>query len=117
MQKKGLASLGNLLTGALARHGIGERVTAAQVVAYANELLPSLLATQQRGEITVLSYKQSELLVACKTPAARYVAEGLAKNLTRKLEERFPDQYIKHVQCVFRSSTANDDEWYNGATL
>lgn len=117
MQKKGLASLGNLLTGALARHGIGERVTAAQVVAQANELLANLLVPEQRGEIAVVSYKQSELLVACKTPAARYVAEGLAKILTRKLEERFPDQYIKRVQCVFRTGASNDDEWYNGVTL
>lgn len=103
--------------GALARHGIGERVTAAQVVAYAQEQLHSLLPPEQRGEVHIVSYRQAELFVACKTPAARYTAEGLAKTLTRSIEVRFPDQQVKKVICAFRTGKADDDEWYNGVTL
>jgi hypothetical protein len=101
----------------LARHGIGERVVAAQIVASANELLSQMLTPEQRGEVQAVSFKGSELLLACKTPAARYMAEGMAKTLGRKLEEEYPNQTFRKVVCVFRNQRANDDEWYNGATV
>ena len=117
MRDNNLSSLGNLLGGALARHGIGERVIAAQIVASANELLHEMLTQDQRGEVQAVSFKSDELLLACKTPTARYAAEGLAKTLGRKLEEKYPNQTFKKIVCVFKSGKVSDDEWYNGATV
>lgn len=117
MRENKLSSLGNLLGGALSRHGIGERVVAAQIVAGANELLRELLTPEQRGEVQAVSFKDDELLLACKTPTARYAAEGFAKTLGRKLEEKFPNQTFRKVVCVFKTGKANDDEWYNGSTV
>jgi hypothetical protein len=117
MRDHKLSSLGNLLGGALSRHGIGERVIAAQIVASANELLGQMLTPEQRGEVQAMSYKASELLLICKTPTARYTAEGLAKSLGRKLEEEFPTQTFKKIACMFKPGKANDDEWYNGGTV
>jgi len=117
MRNHKLNSLGNLLGGALSRHGIGERVVAAQIVASANELLATLLTPDQNREVQAVSFKASELLLVCKTPTARYAAEGLAKSLGRKLEEEYPSQTFRKIVCVFKSGKANDDEWYNGATV
>lgn len=117
MRDNKLSSLGNLLGGALARHGIGERVMAAQIVSSANDVLADLLTPDQRGEVEAVSYRSSELLLACKTPAARYAAEGLAKALSKKLEEEFPNQTFRKVTCVFKTGRASDDEWYNGTTV
>ena len=117
MADKKLSSLGNLLGGALARHGIGERVVAAQIVSSTNELLKELLTRDQWGEVQAVSYRNSELLLACKTPTARYAAEGLAKALGRKLEEKYPNQTFRKIVCVFKAGKAGDDEWYNGATV
>ena len=117
MRDHKLSSLGNLLGNALARHGIGERVVAAQIVASANELLKGLLTRDQVGEVQAVSFKNSELLLVCKTPTARYAAEGLTKALARKLEEGYPDQTFRKIACVFKAGKANDDEWYNGTTV
>ncbi|MEK7183301.1 MAG: hypothetical protein AAB776_01560 [Patescibacteria group bacterium] len=117
MRDHKLNSLGNLLGGALSRHGIGERVIAAQIVATANELLVGMLTYEQRDEVQAVSFKSSELLLVCKTPTARYAAEGLAKSLGRKLEEDYPSQTFKKIVCVFKSGKASDDEWYNGGTV
>ena len=117
MRDHKLSSLGNLLGGALSRHGIGERVIAAQIVASANELLAGMLTAEQKTEVQAISFKGSELLLVCKTPTARYAAEGLARQLGRKLEEEYPSQTFRKVVCVFKSGKANDDEWYNGATV
>lgn len=111
------SSLGNLLQGALSRHGIGERVLAAQIVAKANELLAEFLTPVQRGEVQAVSFRANELLLACKTPTARYAAEGLTKRLGRKLEEIYPNQTFRKITCVFKNASTNDDEWYNGATV
>ena len=112
-----LNSLGNLLGGALSRHGIGERVIAAQIVASANELLTDMLAPGPRSEVQAISYKNAELLIVCKTPTARYAAEGLIKSLGRQLEVEFPSQTFKKIICLFKPLKANDDEWYNGGTV
>jgi hypothetical protein len=117
MRNHKLNSLSNLLSGALSRHGIGERVIAAQIVASANELLGEMMTPTQRGEVQVVSFKGSELLIACKTPTARYAAEGLTKALGRKLEQEYPSQTFRKIVCLFKSGKANDDEWYNSATV
>lgn len=112
-----LSALGNLLGGALSRHGIADRVVAAQIVASANELLTTMFTPLQRAEIQAISYKASELVLACKTPTARYAAEGMARALGRKLEEHYPDQTFRKITCVFKSLQANDDEWYNSGAV
>ncbi len=117
MPEKKLAALGNLLGGALVRHGIQHRIEAAQIVATTNELLRDLLRADQQVEIQAVSFKDSELLLACKTPSARYAAEGLTNILTQSLESRYPGQTIRRIHCVFRTGKASDDEWYNGASI
>lgn len=117
MRDHKLSSLGNLLGGALSRHGIGERVLAAQIVATANELLAELLPALERGSSQVISYKQQELIVACRTPTARYAVEGLARALGRKLEEVYPAQSFKKIRAVLRSGKPSEDEWYNTEEL
>lgn len=116
MRDHKLSSLGNLLGGALSRHGIGERVQAAQIVASANELLSELMG-RQAEEVRAISYKLAELVLACKTPTARYAAEGLTKTLGRKLEERYPSQTFKKITCRLKTGIATDDEWYNTDTV
>jgi hypothetical protein len=117
MRDHKLSSLGNLLGGALSRHGIGERVVAAQIVTSANELLRTFMPATEHLAVRVTSFRGGELRVACKTPAARYVVEGIAKNLCRRLEEEYPNQTFKGVQCRLQPSQANDEEWYNGLTV
>ncbi|MDQ5952642.1 MAG: hypothetical protein QG626_771 [Patescibacteria group bacterium] len=116
MRDHKLSSLGNLLGGALSRHGIGERVQAAQIVAKANDLLREAMG-KQADEVQAVSFKLSELVLACKTPTARYAAEGQVRNLARRLEEAFPTQTFKKIVCRLKSGVANDDEWYNGGTV
>ncbi|MFZ2682140.1 MAG: hypothetical protein WAZ14_03550 [Patescibacteria group bacterium] len=113
MRDHKLSSLGNLLGGALSRYGIGERVVAAQIVASANELLDELLPPGHRLEVQVVSFKLGELVLMCKSPTVKYVAEGMTKQLGRRLEERFPDQTFKKIVCIFKPFKATDDEWYN----
>jgi hypothetical protein len=117
MRDHKLSSLGNLLGGALSRHGIGERVMAAQIVATANELIAGLLPAGEQRAVRVTSYKNGELTVACKTPAARYVIEGQSKAICRRLEEKYPNQTFKILQCRLKPSEASDEEWYNGLTV
>ena len=116
MRDHKLNSLGNLLGGTLSRYGIGERVQAAQIVASANELLGGLMG-KQAEDIKAMSYKDSELVLACKSPTARYAAEGLTKKLGRQLEERYPSQTFSKITCRLKTGSDTDDEWYNGATV
>lgn len=116
MRDHKLSSLSNLLGGTLSRYGIGERVVAAQIVSTANELLVELMG-RQAEDIHVLSYKDGQLEIACKSPTARYAAEGMTKTLARKLEERYPNQTFRTVDCRLKTGAASDDEWYNSGTL
>lgn len=117
MREHKLSSLGNLLGGALSRHGIGERVAAAQIVASAKQLVAAWLPGVASDEIRVVSYKHGELQLTCKSPAARHAVEGLAKKLCRQLEADYPDQTFKAVSCRLGVGQANDEQWYNGLTV
>ncbi len=117
MRDHKLSPLGQLLGGSLARYGIGERVTAAQIVTSANKLLQEILTADQAREVVAVSFKSSELCLACKTPTARFAAEGLAKTLSHKLEELYPEQTISRIICVFRTPKATEDEWYNDMSV
>ncbi len=117
MASNGPSPLNNLLSGALARHGIDKRVMATQVVKIGNELLSKLLTPAQRPDLQVISFTASELVIACKTPAARYAMEGLKKQLASELEVRFPDQTFSRINCQLRPGTVSDEEWYTSAKL
>lgn len=114
--KKDLSSLGNLLEGALSRHGIGIQVVAAQVVSHANDLLIELLPEHARADVRVESYRSNELILACKNAPARYAAEKVEEQLTLKLEEKFPRLTLKSVLYRLKPHIF-EDGWYNSHTV
>ena len=111
------SSLNHLLQGALARHGIDQRVLAVQVVKVANELLDSYLTDNRRHGVRVVSYAGGELEVVCEHPAAKYMLEGLAGQLKAELEVRFPDLTLKRVKGVVKRGTITEEEWYTDTQL
>lgn len=113
---KDLSSLGNLLEGALSRHGIGIQVVAAQIVSQANELLFELLPEQARAEVRTESYRTNELVIACKNAPARYVTEKIEEQLMKRLEERFPRLTLKTVTYRLKPHLF-EDGWYNSHTV
>ncbi len=113
---KNLSSLGNLLEGALSRHGIGIQVVSAQIVSRANDLLHELLPEHARADVRTESYRTNELVIACKNAPARYATEKIEEHLTRRLEEHFPRLTLKSV--VYRLKPhVFEDGWYNSQTV
>ncbi len=116
MPKDNLSSLGSLMGGSLARHGIMGRVMAAQIVTTTNALLDELIPPAARGDVQAISYKNQELLIACKTAPARYLLQGLSKTIGSRLEQTYPSQTIKTIACKLRPVGTDEQEWYNGLT-
>lgn len=97
MKKNPLSSIGGMLDGVLARHGIAKQVLATQVVMSANELLKELLSQTAKNDIKALSLKDGILTLACKHTVALYDAEGVGPTLSRRLEEIHPSVSLKVV--------------------
>lgn len=94
-KKTSLYSVGSMLDGILARHGIAKQVMASRVVSRGNEILHTLLPPQMLGDIKVLSYQNGILTLACRHAAAVYDGGGLGEALSRSLEAEFPALTIK----------------------
>lgn len=108
-----MQGLENLLTGALKRHGIAIQVTATVIVARANEVLAVLLmGTPMQGDVTVVAYKEQELIIACPHAAASYDVNGFLPALQAELERQFPDKTFSRI--VTRIVPA---AWYNGGIV
>lgn len=105
-----MQGIGNLLSGALKRHGIDRQVTATVIVARANEILAALVAgTPLAGDVTVVVYKDNELVIACPHAPASHDVQGFVPQLQAELETAFPDKSFRRV--VTRIAPA---AWYTG---
>lgn len=108
-----MQGIGNLLSGALKRHGIDRQVTATVIVARANEVLAGLVAgTPMQGDVQVVVYKDQELVIACPHAAASHDVQGFVPMLQAELEQLFPDKTFRKV--VTRIVPA---AWYNGGIV
>lgn len=108
-----MQGIGNLLTGAMKRHGIYAQVTATVIVAKANDVLAMLIdGTPLRDDVTVVAYKEQELIIACLHAAASHDLQGFLPALQAELERQFPDKTFRRV--VTRIVPA---AWYNGGIL
>ena len=102
--------IGNLLGNAMKRHGIDRQVTATVIVARANEILNVLVTgTPLFGDVTVVVYKDSELVIACPHAPASHDVQGFIPPLLAELEVAFPDKAFRKV--VTRIVPAS---WYTG---
>lgn len=103
-----MQGLDNLLTAALNRHGIQKQVTATLIVQRANTLLSALVqGTPLAADVYVISYKNDELVVACRHAAASFDAQALLVQLRADLECSFPKKTFSRI--ITRLSGA---EWY-----
>ena len=82
---------------ALARHNIGRQVTAAMIVTTADGLLRGLVDSYMIPDVKVLSYKQSQIVVACRHPAAVHAMQPLCQVLKERIEESIPHAHIANV--------------------
>lgn len=89
--------INNLLQSAMARHGIGKQVQAAQVVTVAQALLSKLIQGPAAGECKVTSYRDEELVVDCKNAAAAYDIQGLEAAMISQLSQAFPNLTIRRM--------------------
>jgi hypothetical protein len=112
MAESPLANLKNLLPSALSRHGLGERVRAAQVVTEAEKLLRQLLTADQCLDVQVVSYQQECLHLRCQHPGVRYVLERHSQELKQQLEVCFPEISVKRIDIAVGPALKSDEEWY-----
>lgn len=102
--------IGNLLSGAMKRHGIDRQVTATVIVARANEILNTLVTgTPLYGDVTVVVYKDNELVIACPHAPASHDVQGFVPQLKSELEVAFPDKSFSRVVTRIVPSS-----WYTG---
>ncbi len=100
------SSLGGLLGGMLARHGIGAQVLAARAVLRGNEILDSMVSTEQRQDFKVLSFNNNELTVICRNSSAKFFLNPQTNNLARRLEQELPEISVVNVKLELRP-----DDW------
>lgn len=108
-----MQGIGNLLTSALKRHGIDRQVTATVIVAKANEILAVLTeGTPLHDDVSVVAYKEQELIIACPHAPASHDVQGFLPALQAELERQFPDKTFRRM--VTRIVPA---AWYNGGIV
>lgn len=100
------SSLGGLLGGMLARHGIGAQVLAARVVLKANEVLDVMLNAEQRSDFKIVSFSGGVLVLICRNAGAKFFINPQTQALARKLEEALPEISVTEVRVELRP-----DDW------
>lgn len=102
--------IGNLLGNAMKRHGIDRQVTATVIVARANEILSVLvMGTPMQNDVTVVVYKDNELVIACAHAPASHDVQGFVPQLRAELEVAFPDKAFRNIVTRIVPSA-----WYTG---
>ena len=89
--------MGGLMQSALARHNIGRQVTAAMIVTTADDLLHNMIDMHMKPDVKVLSYKQGQLIVACRHPAAVDAMQTFCPVLKLRVEEAIPTAHLVSV--------------------
>lgn len=82
-----LNNLTSLLSGALARKGLGKQLQAYEIVKNTEEILKGFLGTAEQGDIKAISYKGGVVTVACRHPIARHMFMGLIEPIETKMRE------------------------------
>lgn len=96
------SSLGGLLGGMLARHGIGGQVLAARVVLKGNEILQSMLTPEQQQDIKVQSFVSGQLTIVCRNASAKFFLGQQTDVLARRLEEAVPEISVREIRIELR---------------
>ncbi len=98
----------DLLPDALKRHGISKQVTSTIIIKSTDELLNCHLPDCAKNDVKALSYKNENLYIACRHPAAMFIAEKLKTKLHEQLLKRFPDITFNKI-----SFCLNTQPWEN----
>ena len=97
-RRASLTKIGNLLEGALRRHGVAKQVTAAIIVDRANEILDEILGTSDlRQDVYAISYTSGTLVIGCKNAAASYDVDGMIPAIRSRLAEEVPEAEIHTI--------------------
>ncbi|HCC83773.1 TPA: hypothetical protein DEP96_02905 [Candidatus Uhrbacteria bacterium] len=109
-----MQDIGNLLaTSFLKRHGIEQSVTATMIVQRANAILAELIVNSPlKNDVYVISYKNDELVVACRHAAASHAVQGLLPQLRQAIQQDFPNKSFLALR-----TRLSGQEWYNDASL
>lgn len=93
------SGVGDLMTSAISRHNIGRQIISAMIVEKGNEILRNMLDMHMKADVKVLSYKQGQLIIACRHPAAVHAMQEYCTRLKERVEEALPTANIASVVC------------------
>ena len=97
-KKASLTKIGNLLDGALRRHGVAKQVTAAIIIDRVNAVLDDMFGSSPlRSDVSALSIVNGTLTLACKNAGASYDIDGMIPELKAKLREEIPEAEIHTI--------------------
>ena len=97
-KKTSLTNIGNLLDGALRRHGVAKQVMAAIIIDRVNVLLDEMLESSPlRSDVNALSIINGTLVIACANAGASYDLDGILPELTAKLRDEIPEAEIHTI--------------------
>lgn len=85
----------------LKRHGIERQVTSSLIVNEANAELKKVLDLHAQPDVLAVSFRNFELLIACRHPAAVHVVHPFSEGLKIHLEAKFGSITISKVNCRF----------------
>jgi hypothetical protein len=108
---QGIGSL--LATSFLKRHGIEQSVTATMIVQRANAILAGLIVDSPlKNDVYIISYKNDELVVACRHAAASHGVQQLLPQLRAAIQQDFPNKSFLAMR-----TRLSGQEWYNNIAL
>ncbi len=93
-----ITSVGDLLEGAIRRHGVEEVVLSARVLEEADRVIEQLLGHEQAGYITPKAFSGGELRLAARVPAAAVEMRLRESELLERLRQKFPNVRFVRTQ-------------------
>ena len=106
--KKHPDKIGSIMSHVLARHGIARQVMSAMLVQRGNELLLEAIDDNMRPDVRVAWYRNKELFIACRVPAALHIVSSIVPGIKAELERQFKDVTIERVTCRFHPQTFDE---------
>ncbi|MFA6130736.1 MAG: hypothetical protein WC730_00515 [Patescibacteria group bacterium] len=103
------AGMGDLMSGAMRRHGIERQITAAMIVEKAKEYLPQVFEPAACLDLVVISYQNERLSIGCRHSEAMYLVTAKRDALKELLEQDFPATMIRDITPVYRPELFCDE--------
>ena len=92
----------------LKRHGIERQVTSSLIVNEANAQLKSVLDLYAQPAVRAVSFRNFELFIDCRHPAAVHAVHPFTDGLKEHLESAFGSITISKVTCRFSPQSFDD---------